>query len=295
MKLKLTIFSLLSACFFSLACLWDLDTLAMERKQFPNTLELITGKFLRHTPEYYYWRVKDRVQKLKENPQDSTLYDDLAVAYSKLGDDAKAIELMLEKEKLFRNLYETRANLGTFFIHDGQLQQGVKYIKKAIEINPDAHFGREVYQQLLVEYVLEKNKEKGGQTLPLEASINDEMKEASGFFKFLEARNVLGVDSNRRGRQVPINPMVQKAVKGVLGMMRFGNYDSPILLEALGDLLVNEQYNEHGAKQLAARAYLKASYGVKSQAVARIYRQKAGFALRMQTNGKIGDFFTLEI
>jgi hypothetical protein len=33
------------------ACIWDRDTLAMERARFPTTLELITGKFLRRTRE----------------------------------------------------------------------------------------------------------------------------------------------------------------------------------------------------------------------------------------------------
>ncbi|MEZ6049381.1 MAG: hypothetical protein R3C11_28140 [Planctomycetaceae bacterium] len=32
---------------------------------------------------------------------------------------------------------------------------------------------------------------------------------------------------------------MKRAIKGVSGMMRFGHYDSPILLEALGDLLVH--------------------------------------------------------
>ncbi|WDQ19366.1 hypothetical protein [Rhodopirellula sp. P2] len=31
---------------------------------------------------------------------------------------------------------------------------------------------------------------------------------------------------------------IQAAAKGVMGMMRFGNHDSPVLLEALGDLLL---------------------------------------------------------
>ena len=42
------------------ACLWDADTLPMERTLFPSVLELITGKFLRHSPEFYRWRVRDR-------------------------------------------------------------------------------------------------------------------------------------------------------------------------------------------------------------------------------------------
>ena len=70
----------------------------MERRQFPDLLELITGKFLRHTPEFYYWRVQDRLAKLKKAPSNEKLYDDLAVAYSKLGQNQKAIDLMMEKE-----------------------------------------------------------------------------------------------------------------------------------------------------------------------------------------------------
>ena len=52
---------------------------------------------------------------------------------------------------------------------------------------------------------------------------------------------------------------IDKAITGVLGMMKFGNHDSPVLLEALGDLLVSRGYDTDG-KRLAARAYLKASY-----------------------------------
>jgi hypothetical protein len=34
----------------AVACMWDYDTIKMERTRFPSTLELITGKFLRHSP-----------------------------------------------------------------------------------------------------------------------------------------------------------------------------------------------------------------------------------------------------
>jgi len=33
------------------ACLWDSDTLQMERLRFPGVLEIITGKFVRHSQE----------------------------------------------------------------------------------------------------------------------------------------------------------------------------------------------------------------------------------------------------
>ena len=68
------------------ACLWDHDTLRQERQRFPDTLELITGKILRHSPEFYEWRIKDRLYKLEADPMNLAYYDDLAVAYEKTGD-----------------------------------------------------------------------------------------------------------------------------------------------------------------------------------------------------------------
>ena len=47
------------------------------------------------------------------------------------------------------------------------------------------------------------------------------------------------------------------AQKGVLGMMHFANYDSPLLLEALGDLLIAWPTYKDDALQLAARAYYR--------------------------------------
>src|SRR5579871_2406693 len=131
---------------FAFACMWDYDTLAVERARFPSALELITGKFLRHSPEFYEWRVRDRQAKLEKEPDNPAYLDDMAVAYDKLGNDDKAIELMLRKEKAHPGLYETAANLGTFYLHSGQADKGIEQLEKAMAINPDAHFGREKYQ-----------------------------------------------------------------------------------------------------------------------------------------------------
>ena len=73
------------------------------------------------------------------------------------------------------------------------------------------------------------------------------------------------------------------AVKGVLGMMRFGHHDSPILLEALGNLLATVPYGDGDGTRLAARAYLKASYEAPEPAAKAAYRDIAREALRMQT------------
>ncbi|MEZ4359694.1 MAG: hypothetical protein R3B48_05895 [Kofleriaceae bacterium] len=211
------------------ACLWDHDTLREERSQFPETLELITGKFLHHSPEFYRWRIEDRRRRLAAAPQDLALLDDLAVAYDKIGQTKRAIELMEEAARRAPQRYETLANLGTFYLHDHKLERGLAKIKAALEVNPDAHFGRERAQQLLVEYLL-----AGG---------------AGTFAAFLE---------ERAAGQREVARAWEEALRGVQGMMRFGDHRHPKLLAALGDLLV-ATHHPGDPKQLAARAYLRAA------------------------------------
>lgn len=113
----------------AMACLWDYDTLKMERTRFPGTLELITGKFLRHSPEFYQWRIRNRLGRLESDPKNVALLDDLAVAYDKTGQHDKAIETALQTEILHPGRYETAANLGTFCIHAGRPKEGSRISK----------------------------------------------------------------------------------------------------------------------------------------------------------------------
>ena len=241
-------------------CLWDYDTIEMERQRFPSALELITGKFLRHTEPYYRWRIADRTKRLEQSPNDLALYDDIAVAWDKLGDHEEAITVIQRKmEREQGEGYESHANLGTFLIHAGRFEEGLVHIRKAIEINPNAHFGREIIQQLLVEYLL--GRAGGMQELPLEREVGE------GFPQFV--------------RQRAIEP--QAAVKGILGMMRFGNHRSPILLEALGHLLVGDLHPKVDAKRLATRAFLKAAQETADPVAKEKYRRLAQMALSTQT------------
>jgi tetratricopeptide (TPR) repeat protein len=148
--------SLLLASSAAVACLWDYDTLLAERARQPTTLELITGKFLRHSPRFYDWRRQDRLAKIEAGANAEALWDDLAVAYDKLGQHDQAIETA--RQRLIENprRYETLANLGTFYLHSGQLQEGITTIDKALEVNPAAHFGRERIQRYLAEYILQR-------------------------------------------------------------------------------------------------------------------------------------------
>jgi len=251
------------------ACLWDYDTLEMERQLFPEAHELIAGHFVRHSSTYYKWRIEDRTAKPtgQRTPSD---YDDIAVAYDKLGEHDQAIETIEAKIERWPDeyLYESEANLGTFHIHAGRLEEGLTHITKAIEINPDAHFGREVYQKLLVEYLIMRRDEVN--SIP---STEVESGEYIGFAKFvLDSRETNNWNSEHE---------IQSAVKGILGMMRFGNHESPILLEALGDLLIVSE-NASDSKMLATRAYLKASFGSDAPSIADAYFIKAKNAIGPQ-------------
>lgn len=261
------------------ACLWDYDTLKMERRQFPGALELITGRFLRHGEAFYRWRIADRTARLATTPDDLTLYDDLAVAHDKVGESRKAVEIMLAKARLRAGLYETEANLGTFYIHAGDLEQGLEHIGRAIEINPEAHFGREIYQKLLVEYVLTKKGEDGKLALPMAPADRAEHGFA-GFASFVIDRRKDDLPEEREDGEGPWDAEIAAARKGVLGMMRFGHHDSPVLLEALSDLLLAGEGD--GGKRLACRAFLKASLETEGQARA-AYRKLAASVLSTQT------------
>ena len=259
-----------------LACLWDRDTLQMEQRRFPSALNLITGKFLRHSPEFYEWRIENRRERLKTTKDDPQLLDDLAVAYDKTGQHQLAIDTMRDKETRFPGLYETYANLGTFHIHSGDLEEGLTWIAKAIAINPDAHFGREIYQDLLVRYVISK-RVPGSQQLDLPLGSGGGFhSNGDTFASFLDEQHADQAQQQSQDSRA--------AVKGILGMMRFGHYDSPVLLEALGDLLLAKFTDD--AKRLAARAYLKASYEADQPAAQSAYRKFAKEALSLQTRTK---------
>ena len=259
------------------SCLWDYDTLKQERSRFPSTLELITGKFWRHSTEFYEWRIKDRLERLKSDPQNLDFLDDLAVAYQKTGQTDKAVQVMLDKDKLKSGEYKTYSNLGTFYILAGDFDKGLPYIDNALAIDPNAHFGREKYQKWLVEYAQSRIKD-GVLKLPLRATpgpnTNSYSGEFDGFGTYVSKQEGAAPFLNRQ--------QVQSAVKGVQGMLRFANYDNPLLLESLGDLLLHGQ-NQLNARGLAARCYLQAAYVVKDKAAAQAYRNFATLALEQQT------------
>lgn len=133
------------------ACLWDRDTLAAERAGLPELYDAILGVYPRHTPEFYRHRIAtiEAAGELTE-----PLYDDLAVALERVGDSDRAIALMREKDARWPDRYTTWANLGTFLAHAGRWDEAAAAVRRALELNPDAHFQRERYQLLAIEQAL---------------------------------------------------------------------------------------------------------------------------------------------
>lgn len=274
------------------ACYWDYDTLAMERRRFPDVLELLSGRFLRHSEGFYRWRVEDRRACLAAETGDEderrAWTDDLGVALDKLGEHDRAIALMTEALARDPDRYETLANLGTFELHAGRLEEGLEHIRRALEINPDAHFGREIIQQRLVEYVLEiRARRPTG--LPLDAR---DLRSALPILRDPRAYESTALEPRAEFMVSPLfgargfaayaeekGHSREETLKGVLGMMRFGQHTSPILLEALGDVLIWDHQVKRDAKRLAARAYLKASYHAEDPWASMWYRARATLTL----------------
>ncbi|QDT09389.1 tetratricopeptide repeat protein [Planctomycetes bacterium K23_9] len=248
-------------CVTSYACLWDTETLWQERGFAPSTLEVIVGKFPRHSDAYYEWRRKDRLKKLESEPQNDALIDDLAVAYEKLGRHGDAIAAARSQLARQPKRYETLANLGTFLIHDGQLEEGLGYIEQAIEVNPDAHFGREKYQRLLVKYLLLKSSD-GKYELPLASSRIDEK---SFWYNYLFVRFAAIELSDGEATSLDKAELLA-ALEGVTGMMRFSRHDHPVLLEVLGEIL-----QALGHKRLAYRSYRKAALASEDESARNAY------------------------
>jgi len=245
----------------AIACLWDYDTLRDERRGLPGIAEVLAGKWEKHSPFFYDYRVKKMRELIEKEPQNWPAYDNLAVALEKLGEFDDAIQVMLTKEQLNPRQYTTYANLGTFYLHTGRLDDGIVYIRKALAINPEAHFGREEYQLKLAEFLRD-------------AGRNPRLAQTMNFLHIAEGRivdpetypplsqpatepsdddesNLWAIRSMDRG-SLP-EPLKENVFDGIVGMIRFGTGKSAELYLTLGDLLAMR-----GDKHLAYRAYQRA-------------------------------------
>lgn len=158
------------------ACINDRDTLAFELRNVDAikrvrqetdykkkgdaaqeiALKAIGGRFERFPAKYYEMRIA-RLEALASLT--ALEYDDLAVAYERIGKTDKALEVLLASKpyrKTKDDGYRFHANYGTLLVHKWlqqkdradkkALKQSIAEIEAALKINPNSHFGREKVQ-----------------------------------------------------------------------------------------------------------------------------------------------------
>ncbi|MCB1232462.1 MAG: hypothetical protein KDN19_19595, partial [Verrucomicrobiae bacterium] len=158
------------------ACLWDRDTLDQEAAKSPGYVAIITGRFPRNPDAYFEMRLERVTRELEMRPDDLNLYDDAGVSCDRLGrgDEAIAwmekklsrIEALASDRDVSEHRYRYLANLGTFEIHAWLRRDSVSiaylneaesardHIASAIRLNPQAHFGREKFQFMAIDWVI---------------------------------------------------------------------------------------------------------------------------------------------
>ncbi len=226
------------------ACLNDRDSdaLAVQNGRVPDALRVVSGRFERNPPRFYQMRIARVSGELKVHPRDFGLYDDLAVAHDKLGDDEAALRVMAAKraqlpaynahDKANKEAwYRFFANDGTFrahlFLHAGapvaglgEMKQARAEIARALRIKPNAHFGREKYQVAVMDWVV---LAKTGKT---ELSLGDWMQAR---FKW---------DGGYDWPRQPLAPQNQEAAQGLAGLIVLGAaWRSPDVFDALATAL----------------------------------------------------------
>lgn len=244
----------------AVACAWDYDTLAIEAKGKFNEVHAITGRFDRYPPLYYEMRLA-RVKKLiAKNPSDWEAYDAAAVASDKLGKFDEAVEWMEKKERQLKDggvsptsnrdaWYRYHANIGTIYAHrwfatgankkqDIDLITAEGHIARAIEINPDAHFGREIVQLEVLRWLIASNAadRKGEDHETLTSHLTGEAE----------------ID-------------LEKNIKGLIGIIIMGSgWNSVDVFSTLGDLLEwrGDSYLAFLAKSRAVELWAGGSFSM---------------------------------
>jgi len=225
-------------------CIWDSDTLDTELRGLPDSFDLVVGRWHRHSDTYYQLRIT----KLGEK-QELTLveFDDLAVAYERLKQRDKAIEVMARKAKVLaktpdkEHQYRYHANLGTFYAHSGKFDAALRELRTAVEINPEAHFGREIFQIELIEYVAAARKDPEiwqRRSFLRDARYRMPMYVGAGGLKSGE------YDKEQHNRDWNGNRALDwdAAHKAVGGMLRYGGLEGPELYRALGELYLAKEH-----------------------------------------------------
>lgn len=159
------------------ACMNDRDTLGFELKNHPDVQTALSGRFDRFPPLYYQLRIDRLSHETTLKPDE---YDDLAVAYARIGKNTEGLQVLARKKQLHgltdNDQYRYYANKGTLEAHlwvqrgskatDGALlESAIQDIRAAIRKNRKAHFGREGAQLAVLQWLQSLSQTKTPKTL----------------------------------------------------------------------------------------------------------------------------------
>lgn len=219
-------------------CLWDSDTLADELRGLPDAHALLVGRWHRHSSAFY----EDRVRRLKDVTAPSLAQlDDLAVAHERLGDRDAAIATMSRKrEQLARtpdreHQYRYHANLGTFLAHAGDYAAALTELEVAIQIEPNAHFGRERFQIDAIRYIAAASQDHGLWTR--DSFLTFAGYGSGGIYGLMMFSDLPADWLQKQVRPLPTD----EAYQGIAGMLRFGGREGPELYRALALVFLSRE------------------------------------------------------
>lgn len=301
--------------------------------------DVLTERYPRHGPVYYQERVRltrlalaaeEAAMSGKPTPKYFELIDDLGVGLDLLGQHEQSISLLRDKLKKQKelghsgmDLYGSYANLGTFIIlweiHEGLadkekaragLTEGLGLIKQAIAINPQSHFGREVWQAAILKHLLAvlddpeiaAKTDMVGHDLNEQPLINpflgrgtarrhgwasvcgearrylerpveeQDAKELKRFRGYISTVRRHNVDEDERAKINRAEPApFDEPTLGIVGMWRIGGGPNPFFAIALGELMSGV-----GQNYIAWNAYERARMmagAIGSDAVQRKFRE----------------------
>lgn len=196
------------------ACAWDRDTVIVEsrlKKEAGGRFDIVAslvGFFDRNPALYYEMRLERTLRESLSDSDNLALYDDGGVAADRLGKSDLALQWMQRKKTRMAQLgdkvtkedrYRYQANLGTFHAHKwlkqtapfqdrAELQKAIEAVNAALQVNPDGHFSREIYQMVLLDWMNDQSDDRPNHPIGRFFAMAESMEQALNRPKNLLAR-----------------------------------------------------------------------------------------------------------
>ena len=136
----------------TVACLNTSYSRAEEKQLTGDLTKILSGQLAEHGEDFYRNQLLNLKEKLRENPYDVELHNDLGAAEIKLKNYDAALKRFQLIEELEPGRYKTAANLGVLFKKMGDYQSGAEFTEKALAIRPEGHLGLGDYYRRMLEW-----------------------------------------------------------------------------------------------------------------------------------------------